>query len=147
MQGCIFFTTWLFGKLLWLFLPKFFLTSSFPLFFSFWCCLEFGPVCTTLLDYTKDAVWTTFCFEFFGLKVFPLFVHYWQSPLLFPFVLWKFLHTCGCSVPFFMAFSAVISFMGSAGLFIYQSTRGYISQPTVLELCFGPFFPVFHHRL
>ena len=32
-------------------------------------------------------------------------------------------------------------------LFIYQSARGYISQPTVLELCFGPFFPVFHHRL
>ena len=30
--------------------------------------------------------------------------------------------------------------MGSAGVFIHQSAGGCISQPTVLELCFGPFF-------
>ena len=57
----------------------------------------------------------------------------------FPF-LGKFLHTCGCSVPFFMAFSAVSFFMGSARLFIYQR---FSHKPTDLEFCLDLFLSQF----
>ena len=139
MQGCIFFTTWLFGKLLWLFLPKFFLTSSFPLFFSFWCCVEFWTRLYQFAGLCQGCRFDNLMFWIFWVESFPPFVHYWQGPLLFPFVWGKFLHICGCSVPFFIAFPTVSFFMGSARLFIYQNV---FSQPTVLELCLD-LFPQF----
>ena len=120
MQGCIFCTTCLFEKLLWLFLPKFFLTSSFPLFFSFWCCVEFWTRLCHFAGLCHGCRFDKLMFWIFWVESFPPFVHYWQGPLLFPFVWGKFLHICGCSVPFFIAFSAVSFFMGSARLFIYQ---------------------------
>ena len=121
-----------------------------------------GPDDTSLPDCARGAYLTTYCSELLGWKFFPDFFitgcnvffisttleHFFTVGLmLFP-LWWENLHVCGHSVPFFIVFSAMSFLYGfSFGLFIYQSARGYISQPTVLELCFGPFFPVFHHRL
>ena len=162
MQGCIFFTTWLFEKLLWLFLPKSFLTSSFPLFFSFWCCVEFWTRLYQFAGLCQGCIFDNLMFWIIGLKVFPdLFITgcnvFLQVLLLDTFLQWalcffplfwgKFCMSVAILSHFSKCFLLWVFFMGSAGLFIYQSAWGYISQPTVLELCFGPFFLVFHHKL
>ena len=42
-----------------------------PIFLSLWCCEDFWPDCTSLLDYARDAFFVNLMFWIFGFKVFP----------------------------------------------------------------------------
>ena len=160
MQGGIFYNL-LLGKLFGFF-PQFFITSSFPSFPQLIMLLEFWTGLYQFAGLCQGYIFDNLLYWIIGLKVFSRFFitscnvfftsttleHFFTVGLMFFPLWWENLYVCGHSVPFFIVFSAMSFLYGfSFGLFIYQSARGYISQPTVLELCFGPFFPVFHHRL
>ena len=86
---------------------------------------KFSPFCSllTVMCFYKYCSWTLFT----------------VGPLLFPFVWGKFLHICGCSVPFFIVFSAVSSLYGFSWVVHLSKCTKVISQPTVLELCLDLF--------
>ena len=157
MQGCIFFTTWLFEKLLWLFLPKFFLTSSFPLFFSFWCCVEFWTRLYQFAGLCQGCIFDNLMFWIFGLKVFPLLFITGCNVFLQVLLLDTFLQWALCFFPLFWEnfaclwrFSPIFHSVFCYEFSLWVQLGCYLSKCTGVYFttnCFGTllwtFFPSF----
>ena len=81
MQGCIYFLhSLLFEKLMG---PFSNFSYQAPIFLSFWCCEDFWPDCTSLLDYARGAFFVNLMFWIFGFEVFSPLVHYMLYCALF----------------------------------------------------------------
>ena len=80
-----------------------------------------------------------FVLNFLGWKFFP-FLFITNKALCFFLCLGKFLHTCGCSVPFFKALSTVSSLWVQLSC---SSIIGFSHKPTVLDFCLDLFLSYF----
>ena len=160
MQGGIFYNL-LLGKIVLDFSSNFLLQAPSQVSLSSWFCVEFWTGLYQFAGLCQGCIFDNLLFWIIGLKVFSQFFitscnvfftsttleHFFTVGLMFFPLWWENLYVCGHSVPFFIVFSAMSFLYGfSFWLLIYQSAQGYVSQPTVLDLCFGPFLPVFHHR-